>query len=104
MLKTILLFISSMLIVLVSFSQTLTITTTAADAQVFFGVKKIKEAAYNKKWKIEETVVVGMKYPDLVTVELITDSARAAALIQFNKWKPAKSFGDECYAIRINKR
>ena len=75
------------------------------DAQVLFGVKKIKEAASNKKWKIEETSIVGTtRNQDVVTVELITDSSRAVALIQTKRWKPAKSFGDQCYAIRLNRK
>jgi hypothetical protein len=88
---------------LLVFSQEIRITATNADAQVLFGIKKIREAAIQKKWRIIEGPASQAVIRDAISIEIITDSAKAAGIIQTYKWKPAQGFADQCYAIRINK-
>jgi hypothetical protein len=78
-----------------------TIVNLSNDPQVTFGVKKIREAAQKKKLTIDEISVANKNQNAIIRIEIVADSARAKALIQTNNWKPAKSFSDQCYSIRI---
>ena len=85
----------------ISFSQQVYINASVTDAQVLFGVKKIKNAATQKKWKLIDKEV---ERPNIqfFSIHIIADSLKASKLLYANNWKPAKSFADQCYAIRIN--
>ena len=77
--------------------------TSTDDAKVLFGVKKIKEATRgNKTFVLEENLSSGGA--GLFSIEIIIDSAKAVEIIKENQWKSAKSFADQCYAIRIKNR
>ena len=90
-------------LIIIIHAQAIHVVAVKPDSQVSFGIKKIKEAAVKKQWKIYEGLVVGIKVNRyLVNIEIVTDSIRAVALTKFNKWNSVKSFGDQCYSIRIN--
>jgi hypothetical protein len=96
--KISLLIITGWLLSQSSFSQQqLLLHTVGKDAQISFGIKKIKEAAATRKWLVQENQQGTANTP---SVWIIADSARARALVNSNKWNPVKSFGDQCYAIR----
>ena len=82
------------------FAQDLVVHHPDADAQILFGVKHIKQAARARKWIVWDQDprrnIIGAK----VSITIIADSSKAVRLISQNKWKPVKSLGDQCYAIR----
>src|SRR6187549_3140438 len=95
--------ITAWLFPVLSFSQKIRVMTRTDDAKVLFGVKKIKEATRgNKTFVLEENLSSGGA--GLFSIEIIIDSAKAVEIIKENQWKSAKSFADQCYAIRIKNR
>lgn len=97
------LFIIAGLFPLLSYSQAVRISADTADARVSFGIKKIREAAAGKKWRIIEQASMRQVNGKLLSIQIISDPVKVAAITQSNKWKPAVSSGDQCYAIRIYK-
>lgn len=84
-----------------SFTQELQIISTKPDAQVLFGIKKIREAAIKNNFKVvDNRPAQNNKY--ISSIEIIIDSNRAKTIVQSNSWKPVKSFADQFYTIRIN--
>ena len=85
---------------LLSFSQQIRIHSDATNEQVSFGIKKIKEATRGKTGLVLEENASN-KNASLVSIEIVTDSAKANEIIQTNHWSKPKSFGDQCYSIRV---
>jgi hypothetical protein len=89
MLKACLFIVAIGLLPVKLFSQSPKIVAPGADAQIAFGIEKIKEAAKEQSLK------------SFLGVTIICDSAEAKQLIKTNSWKPVKSYGDQSYSVRI---
>ncbi len=82
------LLLSFTLLPLFLLAQKLTIHFEGNSEPVSFGIKKIREAANGKNGSVASVVI-------------IIDSTKAKEIIQASRWKEAKSFNDQCYAIRL---
>src|SRR5215203_5072170 len=88
------------LLPLLSSSQKIRILASSDDARVLFGVKKIKEATnWNKKFVLNAKP--SNNSAGLFTINIIIDSVKAGEIAKGNNSKPAKSFDDQCYSIRV---
>ncbi|MEI9943321.1 MAG: hypothetical protein WDN26_03800 [Chitinophagaceae bacterium] len=96
------LFVSILFCCLFSYAQGIHVNADNADEQILFGIKKIKIAATERKWTVWENKLTQNPKNDIIFVEIIADAAKAAKLVEANKWKTAKSFDDQCYSIRIS--
>jgi hypothetical protein len=79
--------------------QTYRLTATKGDSQVAFGIRKIHEALRSHGWKIagsaDKSAAVALE------IYVTSDSVVARSMIRKSGWRPAKSYGDQCYTIRI---
>lgn len=101
MLRTFLLLLAALFFSIHGISQarTLGLTTIGADSQVVFGMSKVKEAALAKKWKVSGKND-SLRDNDLF-IFTVVDVSFAKSFAKKYKWKPVKSYGDQCYSIRF---
>lgn len=101
--KRLLASIAILFLSILAYPQQVKVVAWKGDAQIAFGIKKIKEAAAGKKWKL-----VNDKFTQTsgaaISITIVSDSAQAKVLLKENNFKAAKSFNDQCYVIRVSEK
>jgi len=102
-----------------SFAQEIWVGVSRNDAKIAFGIKKIKDAAAQQKWKVHEMVTQenAKNFHEFLdgippiepasnafVIQVVPDSTVSRFSLAANLFNPVKSFAGQCYAIRINKK